>query len=203
MPAIDDFASDHPLPLFLSGHADEHEERGSLLLLNASILVLAASLVAMAVLLSWGNPVRVLADITASLTNISAQQPGSDQSTPTNPPAPTVQSAADAQALPPTASGAPTRNQVAASEPLDQGRTEISEPTSEALFKQFQAWEAKQDVPAQVEPVQPIQDAPAQVLQNAPAPAQPAHKHPGVRHAQDARAEIRSAQNPRPKLRRE
>jgi hypothetical protein len=151
----------------------------------------------------FSNRGEILADITASLTNISALQPGSDPSTPTNPSAARVQSAADAQALPPTASGTPTRNEVAVSEPLDQGRTEISGPTSEALFKQFQAWEAKQDVPAQVEPVQPIQDAPAQVLQNAPAPAQPAHKHLGVRHAQDARAEIRSAQNPRPKLRRE
>jgi hypothetical protein len=50
MPTIDDFASDQSLPLLLFGHADKHEERGSLLLLNASILVLAAALVAMAVL---------------------------------------------------------------------------------------------------------------------------------------------------------
>jgi hypothetical protein len=49
MPMRHDFASDHPLPLFLSGHADEHGERGSLLLLNASILLLVASLVAMAI----------------------------------------------------------------------------------------------------------------------------------------------------------
>jgi hypothetical protein len=191
MPTLDDFASDHSL--FPSGHADGHEERGTLLLLNASILVLTASLVAMAVLLSWGNPVKALADITASLTNISALQAGSDRSTPTIPSAPTTQQAADAQALPPTGSGAPTRNEVAvASEPADHGQ--ISGPTSEALFKQFQAWEAKQDAPAQVEPVQPIQDAPAQVVQNAPGPAQPRRKHPGGRRAQDARAEIRPAQ---------
>ena len=69
MPMRDDFASDHPLPLFFSGHADEHEERGSLLLLNASILLLVASLVAMAIILLWGNPVKVFADVTASLTN--------------------------------------------------------------------------------------------------------------------------------------
>lgn len=178
MPTIDDFVSDHSSPLFPSGHADEHEEHGSLLLLNASILVLVASLVAMAVLLSWGNPVKVVADITASLTNISALQPGSDQSTPTIPSAPTAQSAADAQALPPTGSGAPAHNEVAVgSEPADHGQTEISEPTSGALFKQFQAWEAKQDAPAQ-----------------APAAAQPRPKHLGVRHPQDARAEIRPAQ---------
>ena len=150
MPMRDDFTSDRPLPLFLSGRADEHEERGSLLLLNASILLLVASLVAMAIILLWGNPVKVFADVTASLTNISAPQPGTGQSTPTIPSAPTVQSAANAQALPPTASDAPTRNEVAAaSEPADQGQTEISEPTSEALFKQFQAWAAER---AQVGP---------------------------------------------------
>ena len=36
MPTEDGFTPDHPLPLFLSGHADEHEERGSLLLLADS-----------------------------------------------------------------------------------------------------------------------------------------------------------------------
>jgi hypothetical protein len=207
MPMRDDFASDHPLPLFLSGHADEHEERGSLLLLNASILFLVASLVAMAIILLWGNPVKVFADVTASLTNISALQPGTGQSTPTIPSAPTVQSAADAPTLPPTASAAPTRNEIAAaSEPADPSQTEISEPTSEALFKQFQAWTAER---AQVGPAQPVQDAPAQVVQDAPAPAaenagapvQPMQKHRGVQHVQDARAESRPVQNPRPKSR--
>jgi hypothetical protein len=188
MPTIDDFVSDHSSPLFLSGHADEHEERGSLLLLNASILALVASLVTMAIILSFGNPAKALVDIKASLIDILALQPDTVQSTPT------IQTAADAQALPPTASGAPTRNGVAVSDPPDQGQTEISGPTSEALFKQFQAWEAKQGAPAQVEPVQPTQDAPAQVVQNAPGPAQPKQKHPGVRHPQDARAEIRPAQ---------
>jgi cytoskeletal protein RodZ len=214
----DDFTSDHPLPLLLSGHADEHEERGTLLLLNASILLLVASLVAMAIILLWGNPVKVFADVTASLTNISALQPGTDQSTPTIPSAPTaqstadaqaIQSTADAQALPPTASGAPTRNEIAAaSEPADQSQTEISEPTSEALFKQFQAWAAER---AQVGPAQPVQDAPARVVQDAPAPVaknagapvQPTQKHRGVRQVQDARAESRPVQNPRPKVRRE
>ena len=208
MPMKDDFTSDHPLPLFLSGHADEHEERGSLLLLNASILLLVASLVAMAIILLWGNPVKVFADFTASLTNISALQPGTDQSTPTIPSAPTVQSTADAQALPPTASGAPTRNEIAAaSEPANQSQTEISEPTSEALFKQFQAWAAER---AQVGPAQPVQDAPAQVVQDAPArvaenaraPVQPMQEHRRVPHVQNARAESRPVQNPRAKVRR-
>jgi len=207
----DDFTSDHSLPLFLSGRADEHEERGSLLLLNASIFVLMASLVGMAIILSLGNPAKVFADIKASLTDISALQPGTVQSTPTIPSAPTVQSAADAQAiqstadaqaLPPTARGAPTRDEIAdASEPAGQSQTDVSEDPSGALLKQFQAWAAKEDAPAQVEPVQPVQDTPAQVVQNAPAPAQPTQKHKGVRHVQNARAE--PVQNPRPQVRRE
>jgi hypothetical protein len=210
MPTKDNFASDHPLPLFFSGHADEHEERGSLLLLegrgsllllNASILGLVASLVAMAIILLWGNPVKVFADITASLTNISALQPSSDQSKPTIPSAPTVQSAADAQAVPPTASGAATRNEVAAaSEPADQGQKEISEPTSGALFRQFQAWAAER---AQVKSAQPVQDAPAQVVQDAPPPVRPMEKHRMARSVQNARAEMRHVQKPRAKVRRE
>jgi hypothetical protein len=204
MPTEDDFTSDHSLPLFLSGHADEHEERGSLLLLNASIFVLVASLVGMAIILSLGNPAKVFADMKASLTDISALQPGTAQSTPTIPSAPTIQSAADAQALPPTARGAPTRDEIAAvSEPAGQSRTEVSEDPSGALLKQFQAWAAKEDAPAKVVPVQPLQDAPAQVVQNAPAPAQPTQKHQGVRHVQNARAEIRPVQNPRRQVRRE
>jgi hypothetical protein len=142
----DDFTSDDPLPLFLSGHADEHEERGSLLLLNAGILLLVASLVGVAIILSWGNPAKVFAAVTASPTNISA-----DQSTPTIPSTPRLQSTVDARAI-------------------------QSTPDGQALLKQFQAWAAKQDAPAQVEPVQSVQDA---------------------------RAEIRPVQNPRPKLRRE
>src|SRR5882672_3468662 len=171
----DDFTSDHSLPLFLSGHADEHEERGSLLLLNASIFVLVASLVGMAIILSLGNPAKVFADIKASLTDISALQPGTVQSTPTIPvqsaaEAQAVQSTADAQALPPTAKDAPTRDEIAAApEPAGQSQTENSEPASEALFRQFQAWAAEEGTRAQ-KPVQPAQDAPAQVVQDAPAP---------------------------------
>jgi len=221
MPTEDDFTSDHSLPLFLSGHADEHEERGSLLLLNASIFVLVASLVGMAIILSLGNPAKVFADIKASLTDISALQPGTVQSTPTIPSAPTVQSAAeaqavqstaDAQALPPTAKDAPTRDEIAAaSEPAGQSQTENSEPPSEALFRQFQAWAAEKDAQAQVGPVQHVQDATAQVVQNAPAqvaenaraPLRPMQKHRHVRPVHSARAEIRPVHNPRKKVRRE
>jgi hypothetical protein len=164
VPTEDRFTPDHPLPLFLSGHADEHEERGSLLLLNASILVPVASLVGMAILLSFGNPAKVFADIEASLTDISALQPETVQSTPT------IQSTADAKALPPTEWGAPARDEIATTfDTANQSHAEIRAAPPGALLKQFQDWAAKEDARAQIETVRPAQDAPAQVLQNAQA----------------------------------
>jgi hypothetical protein len=52
-------------------------------------------------------------------------------------------------------------------QPADQSQTEIGQPSAEALLKQFQAWAAEQDARAQIGPVQPVQDARAQVVQNA------------------------------------
>jgi hypothetical protein len=132
----------------------------------------------------------------------------------------TIQSTADAQAMPPTAKDAPTRDEIAAaSESAGQSQTENSQPSSEALFRQFQAWAAEKDAQAQVGPVQSVQDAPAQVVQIAPAqvaenapaqvaenaraPLRPMQKHRHVRPVQSARAEIRPVQNPRKKVRRE
>jgi hypothetical protein len=192
------------LPVFLSGHADEHEQEGSLLLLNASILVMTATLVGIAITLSWGSPVRVFADVTASRTDFSARWPGTDQSTPK------IQSTA-AQGSAPTAGGAPTRDEIAAaSEPASQSQTKISEPPAEALLKQFQAWAAEKDAQAQAGPVQPVQDAPAKVVQDAPSPV--AENAPAstrrmqqpreANSAQNARAEIRRVQKPRATVQR-
>jgi hypothetical protein len=168
VPTKDGFIPDHPLPLFLSGHADEHEERSSLLLLNASILVLVASLVGMAVLLSMGNPAKVFADVKASLTDILALQPDTVQSTPA------IQSTADAEALPPTATGAPVRDEIATTfDTTHQSQAEIRA----ALLKQFQDWAAKEDARAQTETLRPAQDARAQVLQRAQARVLPVKKH--------------------------
>ena len=133
MPTEGGFAPENPLPLFLSGHADEHEQEGSLLLLNASILVMTATLVGIAITLSWGNPVKVFADVTASRTDFSARWPGTDQSTPK------IQLTRDAQGSAPTARGAPGHGEIAAaSEPANQSQTENSEPPAEVLFGQFQ-----------------------------------------------------------------
>src|SRR5258707_14557961 len=144
MPTKDGFNSDHPLFL-----ADEPEQQGigkawdraviSSRVLKASILVATATAIGIAIL-SMGNPGTLVAYITASLVDKSALQPSTDQSTPT------IQPTADAQALPPTAKDAPTRDEIAAaSEPAGQSQTQNSEPSSEALFRQFQAWAAEKD----------------------------------------------------------
>ena len=73
MPTEDDFGPEDPLPLFLSGHADENEQQGSLLLLNAGILVMTAALVGIAITLSWGNPVKLFADVWAAKEDARAQ----------------------------------------------------------------------------------------------------------------------------------
>ena len=231
MPTKDGFTPDHPLPLFLSERADEPEQPGigiawdraviSSRILKTSIFVVTATAIVFAIL-SVGNPVAFFANVTASLVDISALQPGTDQSTPT------IQSTAGTQDLPPmdeppanaganpepapplddktalrpptsgspTSTDAPTRNEIAAaSEPTDQ--TENRQPSADALFKQFQAWKAER---AQV---QPAQDAPAQVVQDARPQVRPMKKHRHVRPEQNARAEIRPVQNPQKKVRRE
>jgi hypothetical protein len=193
VPTEDGFDSDLPLPLFLSGHTDENKQQGSLLLLNAGILVMTATLVGIAITLSWGNPVKVFANVTASRTDFSARWPGTDQSTPK------IQLPPDAQGSAPTARGAPAHGEIA-SEPANQCQTENNVPPAEVLFRQFQAWAAKGDAWPQVEPVQqvepvrPVQDARAQVLESAPAPAQPMQRHRNAKPAQNAQVGIRQVQ---------
>jgi hypothetical protein len=208
MPTKDDFTLDDSMPLFLSEHADEREQQQgkawdraviSPRILKTSIAVVSATAIGIAIL-SVGNPVTLFSDVTASLVDISALQPGTDQSTPT------IQPTADTQALPsatsdappvnpganpesapplddktalrpptsgaPTATDVPTRNEIAAaSEPTDQSQTENRQASADALFKQFQAWKAER---AQV---QPAQDAPAQVVQDARPQVRPMKKH--------------------------
>ncbi|MGY8678965.1 hypothetical protein Q2941_14370, partial [Bradyrhizobium sp. UFLA05-153] len=132
MPTKDSFDPDYPLPLFL---ADEPEQQGigkaweraaviSSRVLKASILVATATAIGIAIL-SVGNPVTLFADVTASLVDKSALQPGTDRSMST------IQSTADAQALPPTAKDAPTRDEVAAvSEPAGQSQPGTDRSTS-------------------------------------------------------------------------
>jgi hypothetical protein len=111
--------------------------------------------------------------------------------------------------LPPTAKDAPPRDEIAASEPAGEDQAEQSEPSSEVLFRQFQAWAAEQDAQANVRPAQPVQDAPAKVAQDAPAqvaenasvPHRLMQKHRHVLPAHNARAETRT-QNFQKRVRR-
>ena len=104
-PTKDGYNQDHPLPLVL---VDEVEQQdigkawdGAVIssrVRKASILGATATAIFVAIL--WvGNPATLFVDLTASLVDKSALQPGTDQSTPT------IQSTADAQALPPTPKG--------------------------------------------------------------------------------------------------
>ena len=197
--------------------------------LKTSILVVTAAVIAF---LLVGNPVAFFTNITASLVDISAVRPGTDRSTPTIQStadaqpllpiardAPPVNPSANPEAAAPsddktalrpptpgspTATDAPTRNEIAAaSEPTDQSQTGNRQPSADALFKQFQAWVAEQDPRAQVGPVQPAQDAPAQVLQDARPQVRNLKKHRQVRPVQNARTEIRPERDPRAKVRQE
>ena len=161
-------------------------------ILKASILIATTTAIGVSVL-AVGNPMTLFADVTASLVDNSRLQPSIDHSTPT------IQSIADSQALPPSANDTPTRDEIVASEPAGQDQKETSEPSSEALFKQFQAWSAENDAQATVETVEPVQDAPARVVQSAPpqiaenarVPLRLMQKHRQVRTVHSARAEIR------------
>jgi hypothetical protein len=204
MPTMDGFDPDDTLPLFL---ADEHEQQGigtawdkAVILsrvLKAGILVAMVTAIGIAIL-SVGNPVTLFADITASVVDKSAPQPGPDQSTET------IQSTADAQALPPIEKDAPGRVEIAAaSEPAGQNQVENSEPSHEDLFRQFQAWAAEKDAQAQLGPAQPVEDTPAKVAGNARASRRVVQKHRYVRAVHNARAEIRPAQKPLKRVQRE
>ena len=204
-------ATNDLIPLFPSDHTEELGQPGiekawdravnSSRILKTSILVVTAAAIVFAILLV-GNPLVLFVNATASRFATSAPQDGTGQSMPI------VQSTVDAQALPPTA---PTGNEIAAAfKTAYDSRTEIRQPSAEALFDQFQAWTAEEDARAQGRTVQPVQDAQAQVVQNVPAqvvenaqPVRPMQKHRRVRHVQNARPELRPVQNPRAKVRRE
>jgi hypothetical protein len=215
-------ATNDLIPLFLSDPAQELEKPDigrardvagiSKRILKTSILVVAAAAIVFPVL-SVRNPAVLFANATASLVGTLAPD-GTGQ------PMPTIQSTVLAQALPPTATEAPTGDEIAATfKSAPQNQTEISQPPAESLFEQFRAWAAEQDArarvspvqpvqdaQAQASPVQPVQDAQAQVVQNARVQIRPvqrrrqarsAQKHREARPVQNARAEIRPVKNVR------
>jgi hypothetical protein len=188
--------STHPLPQFLADPAEQgvgNATDGAVPASRAfkvSILIAAATATGIAVL-AMGNPVGLLAEMSASLVGNSTPQPTPVIQSAADAPA-LVATAADAQAVPPTTNEAPTRNEIAASEPAGKDQTEKSESPSETLFRQFQAWAAEQDAEAHGGPVQPVQDAPAQIVQNDPASTAKNIRVP-YRKAQKRRAAVRNA----------
>jgi hypothetical protein len=158
--------------------------------------------------LSIGNPVALVADVTDWWADKPALQPAADPSTST------IQSIAGTRDLPTTTMDAPARDQIAAAvepadqsaaavEPADQSKAEVGQPLTEALFKQFQTWAAEDGTRAQAGPAQTVQAAPVRAVQEAPAQVGPVKKQRQVRSAQNARAEIRPQRNHRARGRQE
>lgn len=202
----DGFPPDDRFPVFLSEHAEKTGQPDigkawdraviSSRILKTSILVATVTAAIGSAILLVGNPVALVADVTASWVDKSALQPGTDPSTST------IQSIAGTQDLPTTTRDAPARDEIAAAvETADQSQTEIGQPP--ALLKQFQAWAAEEETRAQAEPAQPVQAAPVKVVQDAPARVRPVKKHRQIQSMQNARAEIRPQRNHRAKVREE
>jgi hypothetical protein len=186
MATNDGFDPDDALPLILS--ADEPEpgigsDRAviSLRFVMASILVVTATTIGISIL-SVRNPVTLFADVAASV-DLWAPQPRTDESMPSIQSA-VIQSTADAEA-PQTAKDVPT-SEISASEPASQTQAENSE-TSEALFREFQAWNAKQ---VERDLAKPVKDDLASVAENAPEPGSPVQKQRRARTMRNARADI-------------
>jgi hypothetical protein len=209
-------------PIFLSEHEEETEQPDigkawdvatiSSRILKTSIVAVTVTAIGIAIL-SIGNPVELVANVTDWWVDKPALQTVADPSTATiqsvastqdSPPTTT-----DAPNLPPTTTDAPTREEIAAAvEPADQSQAEqsqaeVNQPFTEALFKQFQAWAEEQETRAKVESPQPVQAAPVKVVQDAPAQVRPTKKHRRVRSVQNARAEVRPQRNHRARAREE
>jgi len=213
-------ATNDSIPLFLSDHTEQPEQPVigkdraviSSRIVKTSILVVTAAAIVFAIV-SVENPLVLFENAMASLFATSTPPDDTGQSTPI------IQSTADAQALPPAASEAPTGGEIAvAAKTADQGQTEARQPPAEVLLNQFQAWAAEEDARPQVRPVQPVeeedarppvqrvqpvQDAQAQTVQNSRAQVRHVKKQRRVRPEQNARAKMRRAQDARAQVRPE
>ena len=201
----------HHLPSFLSDHADEYEDQGAVFDLldtpvipKASILAVAVMVGGVALALSLGNPVELIARAAASLPDNSAVQRGASQS------------ASAAQAFAPTRGGAPASAQTAAfTDAAKQAQTAAVEPPSGVLLGQFQAWAAKEDAQAQEQALEQAQDQAREQEQRRIAadrleieatyaePEQPVQKHRKARSVQNEHAEVRHVQKPKARVQRQ
>src|SRR5882672_4949964 len=225
------FQPDRP-PIFLSGHAEETEQPDvgtgwdvatiSSRILKTSILAVVVTAIGIAVL-SVGNPVVLVANVTDWWVDKPALQPEADPSTST------TQTIPGTQDSPTTTTDAPPREEIAAAvesvepsqaeaagqrqaETAGQRQTEVgqrqaengqpitadNQPVTEELFKQFQPWAAEEETRKQAGSAQA---APVRVAQDGPAQARPAKKHRRVHSVQNARAEIRPQRHHRARVR--
>jgi hypothetical protein len=224
MVAEDRFHSDRP-PIFLSEYPDEIGQRDvgkrwdlatiSSRILKTSILAVTVTAIGIAVL-SVGNPVMLVANVTDWWVDKPALQPEADPATST------TQTIAGTQDSPTTTTDAPPREEIAAAvEPAEpsqaetagqrqaevgQRQAENSQPITaesksvltEELFKQFQAWAAEEETRKQAASAQA---APVQVAQDGPAQVRPGKKHRRVHSVQNARAQIRPQRHHRARVR--
>jgi len=216
---------DYPLPSFLAPRVDEHEYdqsrydecsydddeqqstfvrelRDTSGLLRASIFTVAVAVGGVALAVSLGHPVRVLADAAASLSD--NQSPPGIRSAADAPPVP---SSAEARSPAPAPGAGLSHEELAElAELTSQVRPENNEAASGALLKKFQAWAAKQDAEAQFAkadaPVQPVEAGPVQIARDDPASEEPVERHTTTRSVENAHAEMPHVQKPRAKVQR-
>jgi hypothetical protein len=181
-----------------------HRAASSLRILKRGLLVAVATAVGF-VLFPVENTAKILADVTASLVDGTALRPHHYQPSPISQSDTDAQAPADAQALS-IAKNEPISGESAAAEPVEQNHTEIREPSTETLFKQFQAWAAEKDA-QQLATEQPVPDlpepqtAPARVVEKTGGSIGPVQKDRHVQRVDNARTRI-SMQEPRKEIRR-
>lgn len=204
----DRFQPDRP-PIFLSDYPDETGQPDTRKswdlaaiasrILKTSILAVTVTAIGIAVL-SVGNPVALVANMTDWLDSKPAPRADADPTTAS------IQTIAAVQDNPPVADTPSRSETVTAVEPVEQSQAETTglrqaetsqqaeaaPPVTEELFKQFQTWAAEEEARKQAEPTQPVPAAPVRVAQDTTERARPAKKHRRVVHSvQNARAEIR------------
>jgi hypothetical protein len=228
VPIKDEYAADHPLPVFLSARTEEFElPRDSSLLRKASILVMGIGVIGIAMTFLLADPMRLFGE-----ADVSAARPAADQSAPPAAPAQSFADAAPAATSALAAASAPQgRDDTSATPPpADQTQPQSgallqqfqswattretpdtqppsdSQPQSSALLQQFQSWAPAQaepvrpsrDAERQAAPARPEQDATPQIMQDDPAPVRPVHAHKKPHPLQNARAEVRPPKPAKP-----
>jgi hypothetical protein len=167
----------------------------SRIVLTRSALIGTATAIGLIGLLTVEDPVALFANVKTLLLEKAPLQPGPHQSTAAS------QSAPGPEYDLPATTQAPTHDQIA----TDQSQTKISQPSTEGLFKQFQAWAVDEDKRAQVGPMEPAQDPlvqddrPNLRIMTEPQ-VWPVHDVP-IRSRQNPRKKVLRAQNARVRVR--